>query len=1043
MRRTKGSLLQTCLKERRRNFLTRAQKAASHMAEQRLTAAVRCYSEPIPPPKKKKKRRKKRRPGWRSLRLGERILVLDTETTVDFAQSLLFGAFRVYQLAGTDYQLLTEGLISDEALTKEQRSVVENYARRHGLPAHPRTSFVRDVFIREVYSAGSLCVGFNLPFDLSRLAVKWGRCRKQGWEDGFTLYLLDSKTEPPIHVKALDSKRAFIEFGSYWEFSRREQRGRRAFAGRFLDLKTLVFALTGEAHSLESACGAMGIPYKKREVRHGIVAEENLAYNREDVDATWRLYLAAAGEWNRHPFTHLPAPQVPPNSPPEAMPDLDPQAFIATRAYSPATIGKEYLRAMGIRPRREQQPDFPKDVLGYAMVAYYGGRSEVHIRRQIVPVTYLDVLSMYPTVCTLMGLWAFIIADHVEVEEATDHVQDLIERITLDDLFRPETWSDMAALIELDADSDILPIRGQYEEGGDYQIGINVVDSKLDKFLWYMLPNLVASKLLTGRVPRIRRALRFRAAGIQPGLRSVQLLGGGEVDPLRDDFFKVLIERRHEFQHAQDMAKEKGDATHERYFDSLQQGLKIIANATSYGIFAEIDEKTTGAQTADVYGLWRFKADITQEEHFGAFAFSPLAALITSAAKLMLAIAEVELVTRGASYAFADTDSMAIVGPSDVAEAVRARFATLTPYVFGGDLLKLEDENQPHPRANADPKLYCYAISAKRYVLFNVADDGSIIIRKPSEHGLGHLLSPMHDEEDKEWMKEFWAAITRWARGELKHPAESLLFSDLPALGKFPITRPTILRRFGRVGATAEPAVGKTPSPQTAKVRPFNFMLVAFPDTGDVTTGGEAYWEEKGSRKTGLPLRLKQPIRPIAPYEKDPRKWRSLRWVDLHTGRPVKLAWTPEPTYFETGTIRVQTYRDVVRRHLAHPESKSAGPDGTPCSSDTFGQLGRLSVEIIDLLHIGKESHELEEVQAQLIPPALTYVTYHDKTAEWEKDLRTLWEIPRSTISKLSGLHPRSIRAILNRRREPHPRHRRLLRGIAREWRSRRDNGHT
>lgn len=407
---------------------------------------------------------------------------------------------------------------------------------------------------------------------------------------------------------------------------------------------------------------------------------------------------------------------------------------------------------------------------------------------------------------------------------------------------------------------------------------------------------------------------------------------------------------------------------------------------------------------------------------------------------------EVELVSRGASYVFADTDSMAIVGQPDVAERVRARFATLTPYVFGGDLLKLEDENQPDPRAKADPKLYCYAVSAKRYVLFNVADDGSVIIRKPSEHGLGHLLSPTHDKEDEEydgWIEVIWAAITRWARGEMKHPAESLSFSHVPALGRFPITRPAILQRFGRVSATAEPSVGKTPSPRTAKVRPFNFMLVAFPDTGDLTTGGEAYWEE-GNRKTGLPLRLKQPIRPIAPYEKDPRKWRSLRWVDLHTGKPVKLAWTPEPTYLETGTIRIQTYRDVIRRHLAHPESKSAGPDGAPCLSDTFGELGRLNVEIIDALHIGKESHELEQVQAQLVAPATTYVTYVEETEEWEKDLKTLSKIPPRTLSKLSGLHPRSLRAILNRNREPHPRHRLLLREIAREWRKLQvKNGHT
>ena len=149
----------------------------------------------------------------------------------------------------------------------------------------------------------------------------------------------------------------------------------------------------------------------------------------------------------------------------------------------------------------------------------------------------------------------------------------------------------------------------------------------------------------------------------------------------------------------------------------------------------------------------------------------------------------------------------------------------------------------------------------------------------------------------------------------------------------------------------------------------------------------------------------------------------------------MKLTWTPDPTYLETGTIRVQTYRDVVRRHLAHTESKSAGPDGAPCSSDTVGELGRLKVEILDLLHIGKESHELEEVQAHLVAPASTYITYVDEPEEWKKDLQTLSEISRRTLTKLSGLHPRSIRAILNRSREPHLGHRLLLREIAREWR--------
>jgi hypothetical protein len=38
--------------------------------------------------------------------------------------------------------------------------------------------------------------------------------------------------------------------------------------------------------------------------------------------------------------------------------------------------------------------------------------------------------------------------------------------------------------------------------------------------------------------------------------------------------------------------------------------------------------------------------------------------------------------------------------------------------------------------------LYVWAISAKRYALFNLDADGGPILRKASVHGLGHLLPP-------------------------------------------------------------------------------------------------------------------------------------------------------------------------------------------------------------------------------------------------------------------------------------------------------------
>ena len=75
-----------------------------------------------------------------------------------------------------------------------------------------------------------------------------------------------------------------------------------------------------------------------------------------------------------------------------------------THAFSPASIGKGYLRAMGIKPILQRQPNFPREYLGYAQTAFFGGRTSVHIRKVICPVVYVDFLSMYSTVNTLMGL---------------------------------------------------------------------------------------------------------------------------------------------------------------------------------------------------------------------------------------------------------------------------------------------------------------------------------------------------------------------------------------------------------------------------------------------------------------------------------------------------------------------------------------------------------------------------------------------------------------------------------------------------------------
>ncbi len=117
------------------------------------------------------------------------------------------------------------------------------------------------------------------------------------------------------------------------------------------------------------------------------VTDEYIDRNRRDVLATTELSLKLLEEFNHHPL-----------------------ALSATWAFSPASIGKGYLRAMGIKPILERQPSFPKRYLGHAQTAFFGGRTSVHIRKVVCPVVYTDFLSMYSTVNSLMSLWQFVIA---------------------------------------------------------------------------------------------------------------------------------------------------------------------------------------------------------------------------------------------------------------------------------------------------------------------------------------------------------------------------------------------------------------------------------------------------------------------------------------------------------------------------------------------------------------------------------------------------------------------------------------------------------
>lgn len=699
------------------------------------------------------------------------ILFVDTETTTDHTQRLLFGAWRYCRLVvnpdgALEVVCVAEGLFYDDELPErdpEGFAALRVHAERERADVDPRepdarprlqleslSSWLNGVFWRVAYKLRAAVVCFNAPFDLSRLAWHVGEARRSrrrtrdedgtvrpaadstrdAFRGGFSFVLwsylnddgerVEGRHRPRMAVKSIDSKRSLKGFRSPDIVDPEDQlpdpgtsKKQSWFPGHFLDLRTLVFALTDRGHTLESACEAFGVPYTKRQVEHGRITDEYIAYCREDVGATQALAEAALTEFRRHPI------------------DLQ-----ATRAYSPATIGRAYLKRMGITPPRSRQT-FGNEVHGWAMSAYYGGRAECRIRRTQVPVVYCDFRSMYPTVCALMNLSGLLTAEQLHAVDATKEVQELLDRVTADDCFDPELWPQLVGIAQVIPAGDVLPVRARYGPGPSFQIGVNHLTSS--EPMWFTIADLIASKLLTGKTPQITRAIRFTGTGTLPGLTPVRLLGETPVDPASEDFFRTVIEQR-------TLAKDQGDARRDK-------GLKTLANATSYGIYAQMTRREPTKERHPVLVHGRpdepFERKIAAPEDPGEFAFPPFAAVITGAARLMLAIVEDQVAQAGGHYAFCDTDSMAIVatrngrlvpcegGPEQTSngkpairalswkqvEAIRERFTQLNPYdpaIAGGSLLQMENENYL-PGTKGRRQLHCYAISAKRYTFLTDA----------------------------------------------------------------------------------------------------------------------------------------------------------------------------------------------------------------------------------------------------------------------------------------------------------------------------------
>jgi hypothetical protein len=754
---------------------------------------VRTYAKPVEQKEKGAQKEKNQKPVPRLSKKQRAIkeilkpfegktLVLDTETTTDEKQLLRFGFAMIHGMSGEEiHQRYTLGILKPEdadtlrtagffynpdVLTEGEIALLKKYcervqlsdlARRLGVECAPYderyvklfclpvSRFVRYFYALQKKRDTYMVMGHNLPFDLSRLATDWTEARKT-MSGGFTLKLCNCAYQqekhcpnhPNIRIKHIGFAKHFIDRRPVGKNNKTQ-----FFPVHFLDTMTLSASLLDKPYGLDSL-GKTLLPDKpdrkgkkrvsklrKRSRPEGIQAGSNLTiqdiiYGVQDVYSTYACYRELRKLYLMH--------------------DVETPIW---NLYSSASVGKAHLKMFGVKPFLEAHPDFPPDVIGYSMIAYYGARNEIEVRLQPVEIMYFDFLSQYTTANALMKLQDILLAESVTVEDNTLEVQELLQQPTeelLHKLAEPDFWPMLRCLIKIRPDMDRLPFRGTYGSEGT---NVAVPYVKNETTLWYTLADVIASKLLTNKTPIIERSLCIVPSDRQYPTHKRKLFGH-EIDLTQQDLFTELINVRNDIK--KQLKSTNLSEQEQTLLDSQQKALKLIASATSYGIMVQVDQDDDTKELHpvlyyDIHGQ-ALQANVTRVEHPGKYFAGPIGTFIPAAGRLMLAIAERLGRDRGLAYAMMDTDSIAPVRPDSMARddfrrralEVAHYFDTLSPYKEARVILEVKDGNfDDHGQI---VPLFFIGVSTKRYVMWQEDEHENIRMVKFSSHGLGGMYEP-------------------------------------------------------------------------------------------------------------------------------------------------------------------------------------------------------------------------------------------------------------------------------------------------------------
>lgn len=901
-------------------------------------------------------------------------LVFDCETLV-FPQRLLFGTFKLIEfddglspvrfertgdgdrvmhpppgLSVSDVtvehligaRVIDEGVFYRDDLTDEEGlSVLEDYCRtvNPGIRLTSRSEFVDDVLLKNCYhNHDTYLVGFNLPFDISRIATDVADATK-GFKGGFSFTISDAADAPKLRVKHIGNRRSFFDFS-----------GSNRNRGRILDVASLAFTLVSEKMSLLRACEVFEVTGKKQAGGHGTITLPYIDYAVQDTTSTAALFVRCMERLERLNV------------------DLPPE-----RAYSAASTDKALLRKMGITPFLKRFADsLTPDVLGRMQAAYYGGRSESHVRAFDLPVEVRDYKSEYPTVMNLLDTWSIVIAETLNVVGCTAEAQAMLDSVTADDLYDPSFWPKMRGFASLVPDGDILPARANYDERypQTFTIGsvhLHGVDSYgVEHEMSYALPDLVASKILTGRAPKLRSAFRLDPVGTLPDLSNVNF--GVDFSPYVD-ISKQLIEQRLQC-----------------YDDPiLSLSFKISANAF-YGVTAQFNPDTgTDPVLIDVTGCdgetWQIESSRIEEP--GEYCFPAISALTTSGGRLLLAMLEHAVTSRGGSWVFCDTDSMAIIATEtggmircpggghwiDDIEHVKAlsygdvaelsnRFQSLCPYNTERPIQMLETKQQS----------YCRSYGPKFYCLFDIDENGRRTIVEAKEFGFGSIFSPaMKDDGGIGSIRDFARAGWSMILG-IDTEEQRQRWANFPAISRLNVSTPYMLSRFVKYNE------GKSYDEQ---LNPFSFVMTPHVEQRPLI--------ESSTKHERPPL--------VAAFNPDPGSWEGAEYFPYRNPSTRHGRWNLDTVFTAKGLgeddtpynadrfFRFRTTERFVEGLVNRADNTFCDYRQRIAGRNSRGVLSRRNIRIGSVRYMGKEFEQIEEHSAGLISYADTEDVYERRAS--------------------------------------------------------------